>query len=283
MTDMEAALGNAATVKQRRIDVVILNAMRVLLTATVWVSAGIFGLYILAFYAAAWAGGNMTKWNGILPDLYDPNTLTATTSIGIHFAAGGIILILGSLQLITPLRRRFPAFHRWVGRLYIVSSVAAAIGGLIFIYIKGTVGGTVMDIGFTLYGILMLVAALATYRYAVTGKFDQHRAWALRLYALAIGSWLYRMDYGFWSAITGNIGHLDNFHGPFDKFMAFFFYLPNLAVVEVIIRAKGNKSSPWTNMASSVLLLGVIAFLWLATYEFTRRLWGPPILEWIGQ
>ena len=36
----------------------------------------------------------------------------------------------------------------------------AALGGLSFIAIRGTVGGTVMDIGFSGYGILMFIAAI---------------------------------------------------------------------------------------------------------------------------
>ena len=62
------------------------------LTATVWISAGLFGLYILAFYAAAFLDGNLETWNQALPRLYETNTPTATAAIGIHFAAGGIIL-----------------------------------------------------------------------------------------------------------------------------------------------------------------------------------------------
>ncbi len=34
----------------------------ILLVATVWISAGIFGQYILAFYAAALLGGDLGNW-----------------------------------------------------------------------------------------------------------------------------------------------------------------------------------------------------------------------------
>jgi hypothetical protein len=36
-----------------------------LLVTTVWVSAGLFGLYILAFYAASLFNGNLDKWNNM--------------------------------------------------------------------------------------------------------------------------------------------------------------------------------------------------------------------------
>ena len=84
-----------------------------------------------------------------------------------------------------------------------------------------------MDVGFGLYGVLTAAAAVETYRHARARRLDNHRAWAMRLFALAIGSWLYRMEYG----------HLKDFSGPFDQLMAFFFYVPNLLVVEALLRA----------------------------------------------
>lgn len=254
----------------------------IILVSTVWISAGLFGLYILAFYAAALYGENLDKWNNILPGLYSPGSGTATTGIGLHFAAGGIILILGSIQLIGRVRNRFPALHRWIGRIYVVASLLTAAGGLVFIVAKGTIGGTVMDIGFSLYGLLMLLSAVETYRHAAAGHMKKHRAWALRLYALAIGSWLYRMDYGFWYFLTHNMGHTPQFTGPFDRIMAFFFYIPNLLVVEVFIRAKQYNASPFLNFFSAFLLLFMTTFLLIGTYFFTKFYWGPAILEWVA-
>jgi len=252
------------------------------LVATVWSSAALFGLYILAFYAAALYEGDMQRWNGVLPGLYSNDSAASTSGIGLHFATGGIILILGSVQLVGCVRSRFPALHRWVGRLYILSSLLAAVGGLVFIAIRGTVGGTVMDTGFSLYGLLMFVAATETYRHAVGGRLERHRAWALRLYALAIGSWLYRMDYGFWLLLADGLGHTRSFSGPFDMVMAFFFYLPNLLVAEAFIRARRYTASPALRISASLVLLLATAFLLVGTYFFTLYYWGPAILNWLS-
>jgi len=224
----------------------------------------------------------MQRWNGVLPRLYQPGTGTATAGIGIHFAAGGIILILGSIQLIDAVRLRFPAVHRWIGRLYVVACLLAAVGGVVFIAIKGTIGGLVMNIGFGLYGLLMGVAAVETYRYAVKGKVETHRLWSLRLYALAIGSWLYRMDYGFWLMLTNGLGHTRQFSGPFDQVMAFFFYIPNLLLVEAFSRARAYQATAGLRLVASLLLLLATAFLGLGTYYFTLYYWGPAILTWLS-
>jgi hypothetical protein len=281
MEDTAIIAANKKSAAATNIGTKAIRLTGTLLVITVWVSAGLFGLYILAFYAAALWGGNLEKWNGVLPGLYQKGSAAATASIGLHFATGGIILMLGSIQLMEAVRVRYSAFHRWVGRIYVGAALLAAVGGLTFIVLKGTVGGTVMNIGFGLYGALMFLAAVQTIRHARGGRIDQHRAWALRLYALAIGSWLYRMDYGFWLLLTGGYAHTPDFSGGFDKIMTFFFYLPNLAVAEVFIRSVRQKTSTVVNLFSSFVLLLLTGFLLLGTYYFTKMLWGPAIVEWL--
>ncbi|HEY8563004.1 MAG TPA: DUF2306 domain-containing protein [Pyrinomonadaceae bacterium] len=259
----------------------ILRSAAVALGATVWLSSTLFGLYILAFYAGAFADGSMDKWNDILPRLHETDTPAATLGIGLHFAAGGVILILGFVQLISAIRNRFPALHRVIGRIYVTASLLAGIGGLVFIALKGTIGGAVMNVGFGLYGILMIVGAVQTIRYARLGQLEAHRAWALRLFALAIGSWLYRMDYGFWLMLSGGAGHTPDFRGWFDMLMAFFFYIPNLSVAEAFIRGRRNMS-PAVRIFASAVLVGASAFLILGTYYFTKLYWGPAIIDRLG-
>jgi uncharacterized membrane protein len=251
-----------------------------ILVGVVWVSAIIFGLNILAFYFLALLQNNPMQWNeGPLPELYDPSNPTSTIAIGVHFAAGGIILILGSIQLVKKIRQRFPVIHRWLGRLYVLAAMLTAIGGLLFIFIKGTIGGVVMDVGFAGYGVLTFGAAAATIYYARKGEFSQHRAWAIRLYALAIGSWLYRMDYGFWFLFTDGLGHNSNFGGYFDNFMSFFFYLPNLLVAEIFIGKRALAKTGFAKWSATLGITLAILFLSLATYFFTDRLWGPNIMN----
>lgn len=257
-----------------------LKWLGIILVAMVWISAGLFGLYILAFYFSPIYAGNMQQWNNGLPGLYVKGSV-ANSGIGIHFAAGGLILILGSIQLMNCVRRNYLTLHRWIGRVYIVCCLIAALGGLIFIGVNGTIGGRFMNIGFSLYGVLMLISAIQTYRYAVNGNIATHRAWGLRLYALAIGSWLYRIDYGFWIMLTNGAGHNDSFSGWFDHIMPFFFYLPNLLVAQVFISGRKNKLRPLITIISAFGLLIIIGFLLIGTYYFARYYWGPAIIKWL--
>ena len=57
-------------------------SVRALITTT-WISTALFGLYILAFYAAAVIDGDLANWNESLPQLYEPHTPVATSGIGL--------------------------------------------------------------------------------------------------------------------------------------------------------------------------------------------------------
>jgi hypothetical protein len=259
-----------------------LRISAIALVGAVWVSSAIFGFYILVFYGGAIPAETLHDWNTTLPKLYEPSTPLASVGIGAHFAAGAILLLLGPIQLIGEIRAKALPVHRWIGRIYAFAAFAAGLGGLTFIAVKGTVGGLPMTIGFSLYGALMVVTAVETVRNAMLRRIDTHRAWAIRLFSLAIGSWLYRMDYGFWMLFTGNLGHTDQFSGWFDYFMDFFFFVPNLIVAELFIRARRSQATTTGRIAATAALSGSAAFIALATFFFTTYGWGPAIVTRLG-
>jgi hypothetical protein len=251
------------------------------LMAITWLSAAIFSLYILVFYGGAILAQSMDRdWNQVLPRLYDAVSAPASAMIGLHFFAGATVLILGPLQFNAAIRRTRPTLHHWTGRVYVAAALAAGIGGLAYIALKGAVGGLAMDLGFIGYGVLTVLAAILTIVHARARRLSLHRAWAIRLFALGIGSWLYRMDYGIWLKLFGGPGHTHSFDGPFDHVMDVFFYLPNLAVAELIIRHKAAtvRTAAWYRPATLALWITVI-FVTLATVLFTRSYWAPHIAD----
>lgn len=279
---MASIAGSIEGRRQRTGSQALLRWAATALVAASWISAALFGAYILAFYGGAVPQGAMGQWNAILPRLYEPQTPLATIALGAHFLTGGILLLLGPIQLIAAIRERVPSLHRWLGRSYVTAAGIAGVGGLGFILSKGTVGGRVMDVGFGLYGALMALAAVQAWRHARAGRLDRHRAWGIRLFALTIGSWLYRMEYGFWLPLTDGLGHARGFSGPFDHVMAFFFYVPNLAVAELAIRARAAAGSAALRVAAATVLTVATGFVLIGTYYFTKFYWGPGILGLFG-
>ena len=253
------------------------------LTATVWLSSALFALFILAFYLGALRQDDLSSWNAFLPGLHaDDGQPAASAGIGVHFALGALILLLGPVQLIGAVRRRWPQAHRITGRIYVTSAILTGLGGLLFIALRGTVGGPMMSASFALYGVLMIVAGAQTIRHAMARDLVRHRAWAIRLFALAIGSWLYRMDYGFWFAITGGLGHTDQFDGWFDRIMNLWFFLPNLVVAEAFIRSSGPRLSAAGRIVAGTVMVAGTGFLLLATWFFFTRAWWPAIAWGLG-
>lgn len=254
-----------------------------LLVVACWVGGIVFAAYIVAFFGGTLAGGAGERWNESLPGLFDAATPAAVAAIGMHFLAGSALLLLGPVQFIAPLRRRLPSLHRVLGRIYVASAALAGLGGLAFILVRGTVGGRVMDVGFGLYGALMVLCASMAFIHARARRIEAHRAWAIRLFALTIGSWLYRMEYGGWLLLTGGIGIGRGFSGWFDVVMVFFFYVPNLLVAEVVIRSRRAPHGARSRAAAAVLLATAGASVLLVTWIFARGQWGQRIASGLLQ
>lgn len=251
-----------------------------LLVLTSWISGAIFAAYIVGFFGGSALGGAGRRWNESLPDLYDGRAWLTTAAIGTHFMAGGVLLLLGPIQLFERVRRNLPRLHRWLGRVYVLS---AGLGGLAFILGRGTVGGSLMDVGFGIYGTLMVLCAFMAYIHARAGHYQQHRVWAIRLFALTVGSWLYRMEYGAWHVLTGGLGIESGFSGWFDAIMMFFFYIPNLLIAELFIRARQREHHPVASLAAAAVLLVSSAFIIFATWTFTTRNWGPRMISGVSE
>ncbi len=177
-----------------------------------------------------------------------------TVSFFFHTIVGAVVMLLAPLQLLSFIRNRWPGFHRWAGRVGVTTAFLAGVGGLSYILFIGTVGGRTMDLGFGLYGVLIILASVQTYRFARARDFTRHREWALRLFILAIGSLLYRVQYGVWGFVTDGLGVSRYgevpYAGWFDQFQMVGFYLPYLVGLEIWFRwGQGSATSTPANEA----------------------------------
>ena len=183
--------------------------------------------------------------------IFTPDGTLPNVAIFSHMILGAIAMVLAPLQLSSRLRMRLPALHRVSGQLIIFSATLIALGGLVYIAVRGTIAGWLMDVGFALYGLLMLGAALQAFRFARKADFQRHREWALRLFVLIMGSLIFRLHYALWYLLTGGVASNEQLTGPFDQVQYFAFYLPYLVLVELWIRKRPQvpvrvQSSPLT-------------------------------------
>lgn len=186
-------------------------------------------------------------WRGLTRDLSDETYLWVASAPGqtrglmVHMITGGAITLLVPVQAALGAWGGWPVLHRWLGRILLPLALVTAFGGLVFIAGIGTIGGRWMDLGFTLYGALMLLAALKAWRRAVERDWPAHRAWALRLVVLALASWMFRVHYGLWFLATGGLGSTSALDGPFDRVQVLAFFVPYLALLEVWLRRRGAR------------------------------------------
>lgn len=215
----------------------------------VWL--GCLALAMLALVASDFVGHSLEQgWAGLTRDLsgenrlYWPDAPVATTAIFAHMIGGAVITALAPLQLAGPVRRRWPWVHRWSGRCLAACAVATGAAGLVYIGLRGTVGGAPMSVAFAVYGACLIVAAVMAARLARARDYVRHRRWALRLAILALASWIYRMHYGIVFVVADGAGVQDDFRGAFDLFNIWAFYVPYLIALELWFLRERRQPAP---------------------------------------
>src|SRR5215470_10332878 len=136
-----------------------------------------FAFAVASFYGLTALRGDYHGWKitrGFVPGVTKDNW-----AVVMHFAAAAIIMFSGAVQLVPQVRNRFPVFHRWNGRLYMLTAVA------------GSFGDVPQHIGGTLNALLIWLFAGLALRFAMARDFTTHRRWALRLFLATSAVWFY--------------------------------------------------------------------------------------------
>ena len=183
--------------------------------------------------------------SGFTQDLTETSRLyseviSANLAIFGHMVLGAVITVLAPLQLVPVLRRALPKLHRWSGRVIVFAALGTALGGLVYMALRGTVGGPPMTLAFTIYGVLVAGCAIETLRAARARRWLDHRDWAVRLFFLCIASFLYRVHYGLWFTFTDGCCVQEDFLGAFDLVNIWAFYVPYLLIVEAVLARQGR-------------------------------------------
>ncbi|MEM8816532.1 MAG: DUF2306 domain-containing protein [Pseudomonadota bacterium] len=250
-------------------------------TAALWLVVAavghlIFLVYIVGYYWLMLAGGGAAA----LADTHLPNGFVEGDPLGnaaviAHIVLAAIVIGGGPLQLIPAVRARFPAFHRWLGRSYLLAAAASSVAGLFMILSRGTIGGLVNEVAIALDGILILIFAAFAVRHAMAGNIVRHRRWALRLFLVASGVWFFRVGLMGWVFMTGGIGiEWETFSGPFIVFWSFAQYLLPLALLELYFAAQKSLSGA-LKVATSSVLLAFTAAMAVGIFAATMSLWLP--------
>lgn len=197
----------------------------------------LFNMAWFVLYSAqlGWQGLTDTRPQD-LSRVFLTDTPIANTLLALHMITGALLALGAPLQALPILRHRWPVLHRRHGYYIFALACGTGLAGLLYILMNGTVGGWWMSLWFALYGLAMLWSAANTIYYALDKDMSRHFAWATRLVILAVGSWIYRMHYALWFALTDGAASNPAFTGLFDRVQVIAFFVPYLLLAEILLR-----------------------------------------------
>ena len=154
-------------------------------------------------------------------------TAFARPWLSVHVAGAATALLIGAAQFVGPLRRRWPAAHRWTGRVYAVACLVGGLGGLMLA--PGSTAGPVANWGFGLLALAWIATTAMGWRMALGRDLVAHRRWMIRSWALTL------------AAVTLRLQMLGVAFMPVDgveayRVIAWLCWVPNLMVAEAWLR-----------------------------------------------
>jgi hypothetical protein len=105
----------------------------------------------------------------------------------VHVASSSLILLAGFSQFWTGFRLRYPKWHRRLGWLYVLAVLGlAAPSGLIMAFYAA--GGWLTQLCFVLLSVVWITATILAVYYAVSRRWQLHRHWMIRSFALSLSA-----------------------------------------------------------------------------------------------
>jgi uncharacterized membrane protein len=155
-----------------------------------------------------------------------------------HVYTSMFVLLSGMLQFPSFIRQRFPALHKWSGRIYAVGIISVAgPSGLIMGYYAN--GGVVSQTAFCILAVLWITFTWKGVTAIWAGDIKSHKAWMYRSYALTLSAlslraWKWLLVFLFAPAPM-DVYHIISWLG----------WTGNLLVAEMIVRARGINYNEW--------------------------------------
>jgi uncharacterized membrane protein len=153
------------------------------------VSAGLILLSLIPVAAGAFRLTTLAGGADITPD--NARFFASPLPVIVHIISASTYAILGAFQFASGFRRRFPGWHRAVGKLVAVCGLLVALSGLwmtLFYYPRPAGSGDLLFAIRLLFGSAMLVSIVLGFAAIRQGKVSRHRAWVTRAYAIGLGA-----------------------------------------------------------------------------------------------
>ena len=155
------------------------------------------------------------------------NSSLYLTAFYTHIFLGGLALLAGFSQFYKKLRRKSPALHRTLGKIYVTAVLLSGLAGLGIAFFA--TGGIIPALGFAGLAIFWLYTTSNAYASIKKPDIEAHQRWMIRSYALCFAAVTLRL---YLPLFTGalNIDFI-----PAYKIIAWLCWVPNILVAEIFI------------------------------------------------
>lgn len=274
-----AAIAPSPQIETKRVRLFSANAA-LRGAAAIWTCTTIIGQWMFVCYILAYHGSLLLQ-HGLeglsrthLPVGYVAGDIFGNITLATHILLAALMIGAGTLQLVPSIRARHPALHRWSGRIYIPSAVLLALAGLYVTWTRSASENLVPYIGNSTNGVLIVIFASMTLRYALKRDLAAHRAFALRLFISGSAIWFLQIGFSLWFFISDAFGI--TFEHFFDLWL-FGQYLIPLAILELYLRAQ-QRGGALQRAGAAVVLLFATAVLGCGLYLTATAYWLPRVV-----
>jgi len=120
----------------------------------------------------------------------------------VHIVPGLIFVLTGPFQFIQSVRTRYPRWHRFSGRLFLICGVVIGITALIMSFAVPAIGGVNQAAATVLFSVFFLYALFKAFQQVLQHQLVQHREWAIRAYAIGMAITTIRIINGIFFATS---------------------------------------------------------------------------------
>lgn len=150
------------------------------------------------------------------------------TVLLLHVVGSMLALALGPFLFLPSLRVRWPAVHRWLGRVYLLGNLVGGSAGLMMS--TYAYAGAIAGSGFATLALFWLATGLLAFIHIRNGNVHEHRRWMVRNFALTLAGVMLRLQLPLFSLVL-------DFAVAY-QMIAWLCWAPNLLVAEWILRPR---------------------------------------------
>lgn len=241
-----------------------------------WLFAGyILSIYAMpAFFGLAELTESLSPGQGVKSE-----SSVDTFIVFVHILPAALMALSGLFQLFPSIRRKYPTFHRYNGRMFFSLGLIGAFTGLYLTWGAGFRFSDIGSLGVTLNGVLIPIAIFFAWKAAINKNFASHQRFAIHSFILVNGVWSFRLYLMGWFLINqGANGNTRAIDGPADITLSFASYLFPMIIAEMIFWAQRHKNNNVKWLACCVAALGV-AVTFIGVFAAGTMMWFPRITQ----